>query len=308
MKKGYVWYDATHHQQYWRLWESQIPTGSSLTTRNSTHDLWVIGALTRNTHQKIAVVIIIVIKGASSNAAAIMANSMVCWWMVRWRVYSCSICADILISSSSFTNQSTVLIFVEARLNQRLLLNCYYYIFIGAWKTHCMWGRFIAVHWTIQCAMYETMELLLIEFLWGPREQQGCLCSTASKQKICFMNAAYLAAAWCATSVAPFSEAFISKSRQICINVWFRQIVNTRVVNCDGNFVHNLVTMCTWTIYKARKEGQENIMGVMDINYYIYRVRHRHMCSFQGCGRISLSQQTRVQTLQRLQDSAWHWQ
>lgn len=125
-----------------------------------------------------------------------------------------------------------------------------------------MWGRFTEVHWTIQCAMYETMELLLIEFLWGPREQQGCLCFTAFKQKICFMNAAYLAAVWCATSVAPFSAAFISKSRQICINIWFWQIVKTRVVNCDGNFVHNLATMCIYGRYiKLEKKGKRGSGG-----------------------------------------------
>lgn len=111
-------------------------------------------------------VISLVIKAANTNAAAIMDNNIVCGWieMVRWRAYTCSIPASSFISSLA---QTAALTFVESRLSQSLLLNCYYKILIGAWKTHCMWVAHIEVHWTIRCAMYETMKLLLIEIFVG---------------------------------------------------------------------------------------------------------------------------------------------
>lgn len=99
-----------------------------------------------------------------------------------------------------------------------------------------------------------------------------------------------------------------ARIHDICINIWFWQIFKT---GCWSSYElwwqvrtqlgHNVLRE---NLSKARKEGQENIKEMGHINYYIYRVKRRHMCPFQGGGRISLSQQTRVQTLQRISETA----
>lgn len=121
-----------------------------------------------------------------------------------------------------------------------------------------MWGGCIEVQWTVQCAMYETMGLLLIEFLWGSCERESYLCFPACQQ---IYHASWTLSAcmrgMCVISVAPLSPAVISKSGPDPLDldkhlIWPHLI--EAVMRCESNPTHNFTIMCIWAKEKKKRK------------------------------------------------------
>lgn len=209
MCKACAWHTAIYYRRCWRLWESQMPTGPSLTRRNSAPDPWVMGGIWLVTHTGglhwSRDIIITAIKGSGRKAAAKMAKSVMCWRaeMAAWRVRSC-MSADSFISSTSVATQSAALLSPrEAGLNPKtvielLLLNLHW-----GMKTSL---RVRQVYWSSLNNLMRYVRNYGMASNWifmrGPREQPGCHAAFKHKKICCVPGLQRRASPCCAAFIS----------------------------------------------------------------------------------------------------------
>lgn len=177
----------------------------------------------------------------------------------------------------------------------------------------CVWNCRITSNWIFMGATWTTGLPMLHSFLtWIMLHE-------------CFIPGSHILCNSSGTSQCSSSQPVMSGSITLYISESDKPSKNKY-----WSSFHKLAVMCKWTIYIARKE-EWDIKEVMwskvnEIiisagvrhqylwlcsNLSVHTDRHRHMCSFWGCGKISLSQPPGSKLFrgyQKLQDSAWHCQ
>lgn len=163
-----------------------------------------------------------------------MADNTVCWWiqMVRLRAYSRRFCADSFVSNSSFTNQSPVLIVLEARKKTPktviwfLLLNLHWgmkkslHVRQVYWSsmnnpTCYVWNCGITSNWIFMGATWTAGLPMCHSILtWNMLHE----CFIPGSHVMCDFH-------W-HLSVQPLSASHV-RIHPICINIWFWQIFKT---------------------------------------------------------------------------------